>query len=189
MTQWVPLEAEHGGLADGRTSAPRKGRCAFCWRARQPRACRSGKTECGSVRPIGTVSTTNGGGAKLPTQAKPGGASSVGTLSHSGNASARSQMFYRDAKNQHEHPHVTNATDAGDWRDGQLAAYFTKVSTPGPAHRPATGSGSVGGRIEGGFVMRWFWRRSVAPSASANDVATHAVVHAEGGRAAAVISA
>jgi len=98
-------------------------------------------------------------------------------------------MFYRDAKNQHEHPHVTNATDAGDWRDGQLAAYFTKVSTPGPAHRPATGSGSVGGRIEGGFVMRWFWRRSVAPSASANDVATHAVVHAEGGRAAAVISA
>src|SRR5215470_17979200 len=37
--------------------------------------------------------------------------------------------------------------------------------------------------------MRWFWRRSVAPSASANDVATHAVAHAEGGRAAAVISA
>jgi len=37
--------------------------------------------------------------------------------------------------------------------------------------------------------MRWFWRRSVTPGASANDVATQAIVHSEGGRTAAVISA
>ena len=33
--------------------------------------------------------------------------------------------------------------------------------------------------------MRASWRRSVTPSARANDVATHTVVHSEGGRAAA----
>jgi len=37
--------------------------------------------------------------------------------------------------------------------------------------------------------MGLFWRRSVTPGASANEIATHAVVHSEGGRAAAVISA
>jgi hypothetical protein len=37
--------------------------------------------------------------------------------------------------------------------------------------------------------MRWFWRRSVTPGASANDLAPHAVVHSEGGRAATIISA
>jgi hypothetical protein len=37
--------------------------------------------------------------------------------------------------------------------------------------------------------MGWFRRRSVAPSADANDIATHAVVHSEGGRLAAIISA
>jgi hypothetical protein len=52
------------------------------------------------------------------------------------------------------------------------------------------GRGSGLGEVSrGGSAHALVLARSLTPGASTNDIASHAIVHAEGGRAAAVISA